>query len=428
MPQITIYYDNLSNRKSKKKPQNPIISQPQETQTEHLNQQLTSTTQTDNETMSELTKTLFSASPGKQPLLDNDVFNHLTTDEGNNIMYLNFSTNLTLKKKRHMYYFPMDFGKLTLDGLIDTGAPTSAISEADLNKIKLLSNEAIKDIDTAPNFQIMVANGQLERPIGTVLLEFEVADFHFQKNFIVMKTLPNPLIDLCFLQRHNAVFDIRQGIITFPYLSMQLRPEHSTNTRAATPLPKETTYTLLPGETLAISSKMPHLIDHNATGIVTPGSHMEEHESSFITSSLSTVNNNAVGYQVINVSDMPYTLPVDTHIADFRVLTPEQIKHIKPVDPSTLTFMMHQHTENTDLYLNQLMKTNPPSGEQETYWFPTPEQPGDPETYTPIQQRIYDELTELKQLEQLNPNDSEKSRKKFLDNFIWTDTTLTLFE
>ena len=99
-----------------------------------------------------------------------------------------------------------------------------------------------------------------------------------------MKTLPNPLIGLCFLQRHNALFDIRQGIITFPYLSMQLRPEHTTNIRAATPLLTETTYTLPPGETLAISSKMPHLLDHNATGIVTPSPHMEEQESIFITS------------------------------------------------------------------------------------------------------------------------------------------------
>ena len=66
--------------------------------------------------MSGITKTFFNASPGKQPLFDNDVFNPLTTDEGNNIMYLNFSTNLTLKKKRHMYYFPMYFEKLTLDG------------------------------------------------------------------------------------------------------------------------------------------------------------------------------------------------------------------------------------------------------------------------------------------------------------------------
>ena len=251
--------------------QHPTSPYTQETQTEHTNTKSTSTTQTDDESMSGLTKTLFSASPGNKILLDNDVFNHLTTDEGNNIMYSNLSTNPTLKKKRHMYYFPMDFEKLTLDGLIDTCGITSAISEADLNKIKLLSNEAIKDTGPAPNFQ--------------------------------MKTPPNPLIGLCFLQRHNALLVIRQGIITFPYLSMQLRPEHTTNIRAATPLLTETTYTLQPGETLAISSEMPHLLDHNATGMVTPSPHMEDHESIFITSSLSTVNNNAVGYQVNNFSD-----------------------------------------------------------------------------------------------------------------------------
>ena len=50
------------------------------------------------------------------------------------------------------------------------------------------------------------------------------------------------------------------------------------------------------------------LIDQNATGIVT---------SIFITSSLSTVNNNAEGYQLINSSDLPYTLPIDTHMAGF---------------------------------------------------------------------------------------------------------------
>ena len=193
----------------------------------------------------------------------------------------------------------MDFEKLTLDCLPNTGALTSAIFEADLKKTKLLSNEAITDTGPAPNFQIMVANGQLEQPIGTVLLELEVADFQFQERFIVLKTLPNPLIALCFLQRHNARFDIRQGNITFPYLSMQLRPEHTTNTRTATFLLTETTLSLQPGETLAISSKRPHLIDHNAKRIVTPSSHFENLDSNFITSSLSTVNNKAVGYRLI---------------------------------------------------------------------------------------------------------------------------------
>ena len=96
-------------------------------------------------------------------------------------------------------------------------------------------------------------------------------------------------------------------------------------------------------------------------------SHMEEHESIFIASSLSTANSNALGYQVIKFSDMPYTLPMDTHMTDFRVLTPEQIEHVKTADPSTPTVMMHQHLENTDVYLNQLMKVYQSQDEQETY-------------------------------------------------------------
>ena len=142
-----------------------------------------------------------------------------------------------------MYYIPMDFEKLTLDGLIDTGALTSAISEQDLNKIKLLANVAIKETGPPPNFQIMVANGQLEVPIGTVLLEFEVADFMLKENFIIMKNLPNPLMGLCFLRRNNAIFDVTQDILTFPYLSMQLKPETQTAIRQATPLFAENTYT-----------------------------------------------------------------------------------------------------------------------------------------------------------------------------------------
>ena len=119
----------------------------------------------------------------------------------------------------------MDFEKLTLDGLIDSGALTSAISERELNKIKLLAPEAISDTGAAPNFQIMVANGQLEKPIGTVCLTVEVADFMFKGNFIIMNVSPNPLIEHCFLKKNNAIFDIRQGVLPFPHLSVQLKPD-----------------------------------------------------------------------------------------------------------------------------------------------------------------------------------------------------------
>ena len=41
---------------------------------------------------------------------------------------------------------------------------------------------------------------------------------------------------------------------------------------------------------------------------------------------------------------------------------------------------------------------------------------------------IFEELLELKQLEQLNPNDNEDSKKKFFRHFDWLDTTLSPFE
>ena len=57
--------------------------------------------------------------------------------------YVPLTTNLGLKYKRRMLYFPMDFGELTLDGLVNTGALSSVIPEADLRKIRLLAPQSI---------------------------------------------------------------------------------------------------------------------------------------------------------------------------------------------------------------------------------------------------------------------------------------------
>ena len=207
---------------------------------------------------------------------------------------------------------------------------------------------------------------------------------------------------------------------------MQLKPDIQVAIRQALPLFAEIKYTLQPGETLAIASRMPHLLDHDATGIVTPSTQFEHHDSIFITSTLSTVNNNAIGYQIISFSELPYTITCDTHLAEFKILTPEQNKHIQPVDPAMLSFMK-QHEDTTEIYINEHLKvpSQNPEQEQESYWYPTPEDPGDPTTYTPIQQRIYTDLLELKQLEKLNPQDNEASKESFLSNFDWSDTTLS---
>ena len=294
----------------------------------------------------------------KQPLLDEDITNHIQFDRERNLSYLPMSTSLTLKRKRHMYYMPIDFEKLTVDGPIFPGALTSAISEQDLNKIKLITNEAMKDTGPPPNFQIMVANGQLEVPIGIVPLEFEVADFMLLENSIIMKNLSNPLIGLCFLRRNNAVFVVTHGMLTFPYLPMQLKPDTQIIPGQATPLCAENTYTLQPGETLAIASRMPHLLDHDATGNVTASPQFENHDSIFITLSFSTVNKNAIGYQIINFS---LTLKQKCHMyympMDFGKLTVDGL-----IYPGALTSAISEQDLNKiKLIANEALKdTGPP--------------------------------------------------------------------
>ena len=131
--------------------------------------------------------------------------------------YLPLITNLGLKYKRRMLFFKMDFGELTLDGLVDKGALSNAIPEADLRKILLLAPQSIIKEGTAPNFQIMVGNEQLETPKSTVELKFEVGDIDFHESFIVMEKLTSPLIGLSFLQRNNTILDMGKGVLCFPF-------------------------------------------------------------------------------------------------------------------------------------------------------------------------------------------------------------------
>ena len=158
-------------------------------------------------------------------VIDDQILPQLQVTPDGLTRFLPVSTNLPLKNKRKMLDFPMDFGELNIDGLIDTGALSSAIPETDIRKIRLLAPHTILNEGPPPEFQIMVANGQLEAPIATVELQFEVGDIIFREKFLVMTNLTSPLIGLLLLQRNSTILDMRQGILNFPFFSMQLKNE-----------------------------------------------------------------------------------------------------------------------------------------------------------------------------------------------------------
>ena len=128
--------------------------------------------------------------------------------------------------------------------------------------------------------------------------------------------------------------------------------------------------------------------------------------------------------QISNFLDHPYNLKKETHMANFSILTPEQTKHFRPVNPTSVRHLLNNNHNDAIHYINSLQKTSKTDEVNETYWFPTPQNPGNEKEHTPIQTRILNELRELEQIEKLNPLENTESRNQFLSNFDWTDSTL----
>ena len=336
--------------------------------------------------------------------------------------YVPLTTNLGLKYKRRMLYFPMDFGELTLDGLVDTGALSSAIP--DLRKIRLLAPQSIVKEGPAPNFQIMVANGQLETPKSTVELKFEVGDIEFHETFFVMEKLTSPLIGLSFLKRNNTILDMRQGVLNFPFFSMQLKSADHKYTNVMEPICTQEDITIPPNDRQIVTLASQMYDDTTVTGILQPSNALTEDGDVAFCAALVTLTSGQVEIPLNNITDHPYTLKRGSHIANFSVMTPGQMKYVKPIDPVTTWHLLQDDPENAAFYVSSLIKSSKPDDFKESYWFPTPEDPGDPQQHTPIQKRILKEILNLQELEKLNPQGDPEYRRQFLTNFDWTDSTL----
>ena len=337
---------------------------------------------------------------------------------------LPLSTNLPLKSKRKIFYFPIDFGELNIDGLIDTGALSSAIPEADLRKIRLLAPNTILNEGPPPEFQIMVANGQFEAPIATVEMQFELGDITFREKFIVMTNLTSPLIGLLFLQRNSTILDIRHGIMIFPFFSMQLKNENRAYPNIIEPILNPVDTILKPGKQTTIWVISQIYTENAATGIIQPSPLLENDGDLLICPAIPSTQNNKHMVQISNFLDHPNTLKKGIHMTNFSILTPEQTKHIRPVNPTSVRHLLDNNHHDAFHYLNNLLKTSKTGEVNETYWFPMSQNPSNEKEHTPIQTRILNELRELEQLEKLNPLENTDSRNQFLSNFDWTNSTL----
>ena len=154
------------------------------------------------------------------------------------------------------------------------------------------------------------------------------------------------------------------------------------------------------------------------TGTVTPLEKFTETASLLISHSMSTIIDKRIAVRVTYTKESAYLIKRNTQIVEFSVAIPEQSKHIKPL-VMTILCMIPRGDSDMTAYLNELLRTKKPEQQNNTSWFPTPENSGKSEDHTPIQARILKEFFEIKEKEKLNPQESTESCNKVLKRFDW---------
>ena len=142
-------------------------------------------------------------------------------------------------------------------------------------------------------------------------------------------------------------------------------------------------------------------------------------------SSLSTISNSKIEIRVTNTSPNPFTLKKNANVVEFTILSPQEAKQLDPLNSAALKVLAEDNTQQALEYVNGLLKLSEKPQTSQNFWFPTPDNPGDPSTHTPIQSRILREIEELENIQKLNPHNSPEYRAAFLANFKWNDSQLS---
>ena len=88
--------------------------------------------------------------------------------------------------------------------------------------------------------------------------------------------------------------------------------------------------------------------------------------------SISIIIDRKIAIRFANTTKTPYTINKKTQIADLSVVTPEQSKLLNSVETAILKIFPEGDPDLTT-YLTELLRSNKPDQQNNTFWFLTPE-------------------------------------------------------
>ena len=173
---------------------------------------------------------------------------------------------------------------------------------------------------------------------------------------------------------------------------MQLKTADHKYSSVLEPILNPTEITIPPNDRVLFRTNSLLYPENAVTGILQPSYLLHEEGDITFCPALVTLNDGNISIPVNNFTDHPYKLNKGIHIANFSVMTPEQMKYVKPVDPASTWHLLQNDQEQAAHYVSSLIKMNKNPQNSKNYWFPTPENLGNPEEHTPIHKRILREL------------------------------------
>ena len=132
-----------------------------------------------------------------------------------------------------------------------------------------------------------------------------------------MEHLTGPIIGLMFLQRNHTVLDMRQGILNFPFFSMQLKTADHEYSNVLEPILNPTEVTIPPNDRILIRTNSLLYPENAVTGILQPSDLLHEEGDITFCPVLVILNDGNISIPVKNFTDHPYKLKKRTSHCQF---------------------------------------------------------------------------------------------------------------
>ena len=138
-------------------------------------------------------------------------------------LYMPLCSTIVLKLNKEILYVPPDFKNgLTKDDLVDSGAYASTIAQSEFDRLKQQA-PPISAKSTTLLLLKLKSQIELEKPIATPTLKFDLGDITFAEHFVVLRNLIKPILGFHFMRDNSVVIGTTHGLIHFPHWTMQAK-------------------------------------------------------------------------------------------------------------------------------------------------------------------------------------------------------------